>query len=176
MATKINLLPTELGANKEIVRLATTLRQIAYVLVALFLLAGMGAGGYIFFLSDSRDRLATSRERLSSQIKTMSSAEQSYFLLKDRLAKAKTITAEHKLEESLLNLEALVVSLPQGVSFTEAEFGSTKSEFSFISTSSLGLVEFLAKVVSGDTYKSILLKNFSFNQNLGYVITLEVTQ
>ena len=170
--SKINLLPSDLLPKKSITKLADILTKISYASIAIFLLFILTILGIFIINSSNIKKIKTQEDELINIVKQYEQTEQQIVLAKDRIEKILKIWEKTGIQKHLSGLEKLL-ELSSGISLNEMDISSSKSEISLNSMSSLSVSQFMSSLVLSDIYKFIKLKNFSYNPNYGYRITLE---
>jgi hypothetical protein len=171
---QINLLPTDISASKDVVKVANILKNIA--VAGSFLLIILSTAGIVTLFLITTQSTAEQRkvENLKTEIKNIQAVEQKYFLVKDRLSKVNTIIKSRNNEPKINNLESLTKTLPEGVNIFDAEVNPTLTKVTVNATQSVGLTTFLSRLVTNSSYKEMVMKGFSFNPNTGYFVILEL--
>lgn len=170
---KVNLLPSDLVPKKSVLRLASTLKRIVYAGIAVFFVLLLTITS--IFLIDYYEirNLKTEQETLVADIKKNEQTEQLVVLAKDRMSKIKKIWRDNTVSQSLEAFEKLLPQVTGRVSLGNCEIESSKSEITVVGNSSLDISRFMSFLVSSDIYKTIRLKNFTFNPNYGYRVNFE---
>jgi len=171
--SKINLLPPDLSPKRSFLRLVDILTKVLYVVVAVFLISILTFLG-IFIIGNTKIKtLNTQKDILSKEINEYQKMEQQVVLAKDRMTKIKDIWKLQGIKKPLESFEELSINLSEGVLIKDAKISSAKSEVTTEVFSSLSVSKFMVYLVSSNLYKTIRLKNFSFNPNYGFRITFE---
>lgn len=173
MATKINLLPVELGAGRSVLQVAKVLNKVSIIAGVIFLVAGVLGIVYLFILQSQISSQVNKNNQLQTSIKNLQATEQKFVLIKDRIGKIKSILSQKTAYANSENIQSILLGLPADVGLDEADISPAQARFSVTSKTSLGMVSFLTNLTSGTKYKQILLKNFSFRPSSGYSITVE---
>lgn len=173
MATKINLLPQDLGAGKGALQASKLLNRVSIIAGAIFLVVGVLGIAYLFILQRQVSDQTSQNNQLEVNIRSLQATEQKLVLVKDRIDKIKTILAQKSAYTHSENIQKIMLGLPVEVSLDEADITPSQVRFSVTSRTSLGMVTFLNNLTSTETYKQIVLKNFSFRPASGYSITVE---
>jgi Tfp pilus assembly protein PilN len=173
---RINLLPAEYAASSPIRKTADVFKQIAIAGFSLLILFLIASGIYLFFLNAQVRSSLASQEELKNSIKSLEQTEQRLVLVKDRVAKVKTVLGKKTVDSSIADLKSLTVNLPEDVTVSEADVTPQITEITFSARSSSGLVKLMSNLVLLDSYKRIELKSFSFTPTLGYRVTFKLTE
>ncbi len=173
MATKINLLPVELGAGRSILQVARTLNKVSIIAGVVFLVVGVSGIVYLFLLQRQVTDQVNKNNQLQTSIKNLQATEQKLVLIKDRIGKIKTILSQKTAYDNSGNIQNILLGLPSDVVLGEAEISPAQIRFSVTSKTSLGMVSFLTNLTSQSKYKQMVLKNFNFRPSSGYSITVE---
>ena len=173
-AVNINLLPLELSAKSGVAKLAVLLKKLTVLLLSVFLLLGAISLAFIIIFSAEINSVIKANEALKVQISTLESAEQKNILVKDRLAKIKSIEAQGDILGVVNSLGGVSATLPPGVSISDSDIDiSGRTKFSFKAADSSALSSLLAGLISLPDYKTLIIKTFTFAPDIGYLITLE---
>ncbi|HEX6977382.1 MAG TPA: hypothetical protein VF185_03425 [Patescibacteria group bacterium] len=173
MATKINLLPNELGRGKEALKVAALLNKVSMIIGGIFLLLGIIGIIYLVALQSQITGLINGNSQKQAQIRNLEQTEQKLVLIKDRAGKIKGIIATKSAYDASSSISDILSGLPPEVSLEEANIAPIQVRFSVISQSSLGMIAFLNKVSQATNFKQVILKNFGFRPLSGYSITIE---
>jgi hypothetical protein len=171
----INLLPTDLSPKSSVARASQIIKNIGIVSLVVVVISAIGLIGFFVFISFQLRSSNTRQEQLKANIKSLEQTEQRLVLTKDRIKNANKVLAKETAAGALEDLTSLFSNLPEGVQIREAQISAEKTEMSLIATSSFGLGQSLASILATDYYKSIKLSSFAFNANVGYVLTLVLT-
>ncbi|MFZ5932504.1 MAG: hypothetical protein ACOYT7_00230 [Patescibacteria group bacterium] len=165
----INLLPTDLSPKGPIVKIATLLKNLAIVSFLTFFLAVLGMAAFFVLNSLTINSLSSRSEELKVSIKSLEATEQRLILVKDRLTKAKQVLGVESGLDEVDGLGKIVSGLSADVSLSEAIVAKDSLDTTFVASSSQGLTQLMAQVISQDAFKKVELVSFSFNPNAGYV-------
>lgn len=171
----INLLPTEISPKGPVVRISNLLKNLATIFFAIFLIVGFGMGAYFILNVVTLRSVNTRSEALKTSIMTLEETEQGLVLVKDRLTKARTVLAEESAGEEVGALKAVGSALPTDVILSEAIASKDLLEVTFVATSSQGLSQIMAQIISQENFAKVELVSFSFNPNSGYIPSFAVT-
>lgn len=170
---KINLLPSDLGANASVLRLLSLAKKAAVVIGLMFFIFGTLFVGYIVFLRIQIQASAKRAEGLKNSITALKGTEQSLYLLKERVDKIKNLLAKETQEEPLTSSSSILMSHP-GVTLTQVTTSLGKISISAGSQKTGDLNNFFENILSDNNYKSIKLMSFSYNPVAGYIFSLEL--
>ena len=174
MATGINLLPEGKVLKGRDRVLVEGISKIVFGGLIVFIVAALAIAGYFVYSSLRMRASLSSEEALKVQIEALSDTEQSFFLIKDRVSKVRTVLAKESLNDEMAKLSGFLVNLPGDARLIEVQATNQKITIgiSFISSSSFG--SFYKNLVSSGKYKTIILKSLSFSPSGGYVAALEL--
>lgn len=172
MAYKINLLPVDLGAGRDVLKASKAINKFVTGVASLFMVILFLAFGFLFFISRQTANKTASNEALKQQVRSLENTEQKLILVKDRAQKIKTILAQKNATENVTKVSKVLASLPIQVALEDAEIDINQAKFTVVSDNSLGMASFLTNIRSSG-YEEITLKNFEFRPSGGYVMTVE---
>jgi Tfp pilus assembly protein PilN len=170
----INLLPIDVSAGKKALRTASNFKKIVLAGYVLFLFLGGIAGAYFVVSSAGINNLRNEEEQRKQKINSITETEQGFFVIRDRLAKAKSVLAERKTEEGLEKFEKLTSILPSDMVISDVEIEAEKGEINLVAHSSKAVQTFLDSLIDQNLYQDVVLKSLTFNPNIGYLVSLEV--
>lgn len=172
MITTINLLPTEEKAAGT-TRSVETLKKVSVIAAAIFIIAAVAAGGYVFYLSTDVSSTRGRAEALKAQVASFSDVESRLVLTSARLSKLRTLLASNS-SKNIETLGAIASGLPAGASITETELTSDKLKVG-VSVADTGILSGVFNVFGGtDVFRKIVLKTLSFNPLLGYFLSVDL--
>jgi len=170
----INLLPSKLAPDVNVIRLARNLRAFALVGTIIFLV-GISAMVFLFVTNTVRlNGIKSRQEKLKSSISSLKPIEQKYVLVKDRSVKIEKILELPNAVVGVESIESILNAAPEGITLSKFQLNNTKSETSFGFTDSKSLSQTLAVILGSGFYDSIVLRSFSFRPESGYSVTLEM--
>jgi hypothetical protein len=168
----INLLPKDLLPQAAIIKFASLLKNLVIIGFFLFILAGGGLIAFLVFNSVELSRVNQQSQQLQNSIRSLEQTEQRFVLLKDRLGKVRQVLDKESSGNAVNSLNSLIPTLPENAFITEAIVSSKELETTFLVTSSSSLTRLLGTIVTLDEFTLTKLISFSFNPNLGYVLSL----
>ena len=168
----INLLPTELLPSAGFVRTAKLLKTVLTVGFGIFVVAVLGLVGFFFVNSLALRSSNARQEELKNSIKSFEQTEQGLVLVKDRLAKVKEVEGKENAEGEIDALSRIFSGVPAGVSLTEAVVSKDQLDATFVVANSSSLTQFMAGLIANQDFSRIELLSFSFNPNLGYLVSV----
>lgn len=174
MKKDINLLPQDLGPNSQSKQLNTLVGRFALIVGVLILLLGAAGALFTLYLSGSLNASKTQINELSSAIAEKETVEQQYILVKDRVDKARPILSEKSAGTNLSSFQALSSLVSGTVSVTQAEITSDKLAVTYEAVDARDYLELFTTLSSGDVFKDVTLKSFSFSPATGYSASLEM--
>lgn len=173
MAT-INLLPqaaTLKGRDKTLVQ---GLSKFLYVGFIILIAGGLALAGYFVFTVVRVRSSLLNEENLKAQVTTLSQTEQSYFLIKDRIAKIKSVLAKDSAGTQITILRALPVFVGEN-RVLEIQISGQKVTLALVFPSSASFGDFYKGLIESKVYKTVILKSFSFSPSVGYIATMELS-
>ncbi len=170
----VNLLPTQLPQDREKLKTAENLKKISLIVGILFAMASVLGIILIIFLSSQVRASLTKQQDLKQKISALEATEQRLFLIKDRIDKIKTVSANKNGADSFILMNKTLSSLPPDVAVDSVEIDTAKAKFSVLGKNSLAMATFLNSLVAGNLYKKLTLTNFLFSPDRGYLITLQI--
>lgn len=171
---KINLLPVDLSPKSSLNKIAATLKQISIYAMVVFLVLGMIAAGFFIIMANQVRNLESKQESLKQQLEAMSTSEQSFVLVRDRLGKLKQVLGEKKSSDTLDKVDTLIARMPETISVSEAEISADKTEVNLLARNSSDLPQIFGPVLIQSGFSKVILKSINFNPSAGYLVTLEV--
>lgn len=171
--SKINLLPKEFTPKKSIIKISSILMKVSYVSV-LILFISIIIIVVLFILNLTKlNKLKEEEAKLAYSVKSYEQTEQQITLAKDRMSIIKDIWSIKDVNNTLDVFEKTLLFMDEKMLLKNADLSSATSEFSLESASANSVAKFMGNLVTSDLYSSVILKNFSFNPNYGYRISLE---
>jgi len=152
MSVNINLLPQAGSLNTTIAKMGRRLTRMAVVCFIFFLVFGSLGVGYLFITSGDLTKINDQNNTYKSNIKSLQEAEQNLVLVRDRVAKVKTILNDVSFEEKLDKVQRMLDTLP------------SKSQPD----------AFLKGLISGDDWDFINLDTLELSGAGNYKIELEL--
>ena len=175
MATrKINLLPTNLAAPSDVLKVVDNIKRITVTVFIIFFLVAAGGAALLFFAFRNNSDLKNKNTELETNISNLQKTEQKLVLIRDRIEKVKTINANSDASTNVDKLNRVILSKPSDISLNSATIDVDKTKFSVISKSSNTMATFLKSVAAVPDFKKISLISFTFTPSVGYDITLEI--
>lgn len=169
----INLLPQEFLPEKGVVKLADILKTLAVVLLTLLILSSLASIALLFYLNKQLADQKSQVERLKTNISVLSENEQKLFLIKDRLAKIKSLS-KSQTEENFSKIDQLVSSLPQQFIYSGGEIDRLGAKITGTANNSTALAEFLTGIEVDADFKQVVIKNLNLAPGIGYSIGLDL--
>ncbi|MEK7188766.1 MAG: hypothetical protein AAB685_02855 [Patescibacteria group bacterium] len=169
----INLLPQEFLPDKGVVKLANILKTLSFILLTLLILSSLASIALLFYLNKQLADDQSQVERLKLNISVLSENEQKLFLIKDRLAKIKSLR-KSQTEENLAKIDQLVSSLPQQFIYSGGEIDKLGAKITGTAGDSAALSEFLTGVEVSEDFKQVVIKNLNLAPGIGYSIGLDL--
>ena len=168
----INLLPKDLLPSARLIKAAKLLKNILTLGFGIFTIALIGLVAF-FALNSITLRSSTARQdELKTSIKALEQTEQGLVLVKDRLSKVKEVLAKDSGAEEVDNLSKISLQITAGVDLTEAVVFKDELSTTFIVSDASVLTKFMAQIIASGDYKRIDLNSFSFNPNVGYLVSM----
>lgn len=175
MAVNLNLLPQDLTVGKDLGNAVKVLRAVNVIALALFIAFALGVSGFFVVSTFQLQSLNSSKDQLSSQIKSLQTTEQKLVLLKDRVSKIKLTSTADSAQKSLGLVSPLLNALPASSSVSELNLDTTKLTISILFKSSADVSNFFQALYASTSFKSITLTSFGFNPTSGYLVSLSLT-
>ena len=147
---------------------------MAVVCFIFFLVFGSLGVGYLFITSGDLTKINDKNNTYKSNIKSLQEAEQNLVLVRDRVAKVKTILNDVSFEEKLDKVQRMLDTLPSKSQPDALEVNSTKSKILLKFDSLSGLSSFLKGLISGDDWDFINLDTLELSGAGNYKIELEL--
>lgn len=175
MATGINLLPQGKALKGQDKVLVESISKLTLIGLIIFIAAILVVGVYFVYSSLRLRSSISAEETLKAEVEALANTEQSFYLVKDRVSKVKTILAKASTNEQTEKLAGFLENSTQELSLTEIQLTSQKVILSLVFPSSSSFGVFYKSLVDSGIYKTITLKSLNFSQLVGYLATLELT-
>ena len=170
----INLLPSDLGVKGEVAKSVDVVKRIAIIVGAIFLVLVASGIAAIVLLTTQASSIKARQENLKATLGNLEQAEQGIILLRDRIKKSGEVLGNAAVSDKIALLEKTVAALPSGVLMSEADIDPEKIDVTYTSDNSLGLAVLFNSLVASGSFGKVVLTNFSFNPNSGYLTNLEL--
>ncbi len=171
----INLLPTDFAPTGPIARFTNILRGSVILGFILFVVLVLALIGIFVFNSINLASTVSRENQLKDSIKALSTTEQKFVLVKDRVGRAKEILGRESVSGQAQVLEQLLAGIPD-VSLTQSEIVAGKSELNFLATTPAGLTNLLSRLKTSGLYEAIVLSSLNFNPTTGYQVNITGTK
>jgi hypothetical protein len=172
----INLLPEEQKSDKLTFHLAIIAKNLAVVLFVLLFISVAVIAGILITQNSNLSQIESHQQELIASIKNLEQTEKNLFLLKERLAKIKTLFDFPQSQKDLtVGIESLLGGDPE-IMVSEIEISPEKTSLLVRSTASGKAGDYLEGLLASDLYQEIKLTAFSYNPAAGYSLNLEITQ
>lgn len=175
MAVKLNLLPEEFLLKGPLGRAVKFVRPLTITLLALFLIMALGMGAFFIFSSFSLKNLQSSNDTLTNQIQVQAAAQQQIVLLKDRLAKIKTVQSIPTATKNLVTIEPILSALSGSSLISELDIDSQKTTTSVVFKSNSDLTNFVKSLQTNTAFSLISIGSFNYSPATGYQLGLTFT-
>lgn len=172
----INLLPQGAALKGKDKTVLTALRKFVILGFMVFIAFSLAITGYLIYTSLRIRSGVASQEALKVQIDSLGQTEQSFFLIKDRISKIKTVLAKESSNEQIATLSDFLRGLSPDARVLEIQITSQKVTLGVIFPTSSAFGTFYKTLVEAGLYKTVILKSFSFNPSAGYIATFELSQ
>lgn len=173
MAVNINLLPSELKVSTSLAQSLKIVRMVGVIALGVFLLFGLGVAGFFIISTVELNNLNTSNNSLKGQLTGMSTTEQQFFLLKDRIAKIKTAESISSATKSLIDFEPFITPL-QTSKIAELDITPSKVTTTINFNSNEELTNFMTAISSSTIYKNVTITSFGYNPAVGYSLSMSI--
>lgn len=171
MAIKINLLPTELKVSGGLSRILSVSRILGVISLAVFLVFGLGLGVFFVISSVQLNSLNSGNDALKSQVTSLKTSEAQLVVLKDRIAKIKTVQKIPTAVKNLVDFDPLVSSFSSST-VSEVDVDANKIATSINFRSNSDLASFVKAISLAPIFRSVTFSSFSFSPAGGYLIGL----
>ena len=105
----------------------------------------------------------------------MEKEEQQYVLLKDRSEKIQSINTSVGAMKEMESFDNLKSRLPTDATFSTVNIKRGATETTIAVSSYSSLAKTLATLTSSGLYKGIIMSNFTFSPEAGYLLSLKLT-
>lgn len=173
--TKINLLPTQLAPKSSVVKLVKLIKRGVIVGFSLYVIAAVGSIASFLFLSNRLETQSLSEDTLKISIKALEETEQRLLLVQDRLGKAEVVLGKATTKEEVASLDSFVGELPEGIFFTKAKLFPDRYVVNISSQSSEDLATLFSDLSVKKNYKEAVLTSYSYSEEGGYSVVLELS-
>ncbi len=174
MAIKVNLLPVDKRVGKDLQRVLTVTRMLGVIFLALFIVFGLGVTAFFILSSIQLSSLNQTNGSLTSQISGLETSETQMVLLKDRIAKIKTVKNLPSAIANLDKINPVLTTLSAESPVAELDITPVKISTSINFKSNTDLSNFLKNISSSKVFKSVTMTSFSFNPATGYLVSLDI--
>lgn len=174
--TNINLLPEDLVVSKSQTRLVGLLKKTIISVFGVFLILIILFSAIFIKLNFDLKNSQARQENLKVSIKSLEQTEQSLFLLRERLAKIKSIQSFPSAPTDLVRELELLFQKNPGANLSEVKVSSDKVSFLARATSNDQVGNLLANLLTDINLKKIELNSFSFSPDSGYLLDLEISR
>lgn len=173
-ALNLNLLPADLAPKESIVKLANTIKRLAFIGFSLFLVAGLASGAFLLYLSGEITALESKQEQYKQSIRALEQTEQRLVLLRDRVNKAERILKTTPVEKKIEAFDNLISGFPTGITFSSVDIQSDKIDLTMMAKDSLALKLGMAQLLESNQFKRIEMTSFGLSPKSGYVVNLHL--
>lgn len=170
----INLLPQGLTLKGKDKILIDGVKKLVFAGFMLFIVAILVVTGYLIYTAVKIRTSVGIEESLKGEIGALSQTEQSFFLVKNRISKIKTVLSKESSNGQILTLNELLNSLSGEAKILEIQITSQKVGLSAVFPTSEIFGTFYKNIILSDLYDTVILKSLSFNPTAGYIATLEL--
>lgn len=172
MAINLNLLPQDLAVKGGVVKVVNIFDKLIMTALAAFLIFALGLVAFFIASSLELKNLNSSVENLKAQLAALSVTEQRVVLLKDRLAKIKSLGSYTSSDKDVENLIFLLGDLPSNSLLGNVSVEPGKIDFSLGFSDSESLGKFLGGLSENKKYKNVLISSLGFNPVSGHLVSL----
>src|SRR5258708_29120896 len=89
---KINLLPTNLAAPSDVLKIVDNIKRISVTIFIIFFIGVAIGGGLLFFAFKNENELKTKNQGLEKNVKSLEQTEKKLVLIRDRIEKVKEVS------------------------------------------------------------------------------------
>jgi hypothetical protein len=172
--TNINLLPSDLGPKASVLKIAALVKKVETAALAIFCIFILLTVGYVYYLNAQLTKSNAKQAALQTSIKSLEQTEQKLFLVKDRLAKIRSVQADAGVDQEFADIGKNLIGNVGGVTFKRIDTAPGKAEIVGSAQTSAQLGTFLDLVLTNPLYKKVQLTAFSYIPASGYSFGLEV--
>ena len=172
----INLLPQGATLKGRDRILLDGLRKFVLVGFMIFIAAALVITGYLIYTSLRIRSSIANEETLKPQVNALRQTEQSFFLIKDRVSKIKTVFGKESANAQITTLSGFLRGVFPDARVLEIQITSQKVNLGVIFPTSSAFGAFYKTLIDADLYKTVILKSFSFNPSAGYIATFALSQ
>lgn len=170
----INLIPVDIAPKSSVAKIANFLKTASAVGLTIFILAGFGLTSFYLLNYFQLRGSLTRADNLKGAIASLQKTEADLVLVRDRLSKVKTVLSAESADQNLEAIATLFKQVPPGVTISDLNATTKKTEMSITAANSLALSQFMAQFISGGLFETINLKSFGFNPQGGYAVSFEM--
>lgn len=173
MAVNINLLPGELKVSSGLSQVLRIVRMIGVISLAAFLVFGLGVAAFFIFSTVELNGLNSTNTNLKGQLSALSTTEQQFVALKDRLAKIKSAQSQSSATKYLTDFVPFIAPFT-GTTVNELDVDPGKLSVTLNFHSNSDLSTFIKSISSTDIYKNVTVNSFGFSPLGGYLVNLTI--
>jgi hypothetical protein len=174
MKSNINLLPAEVQQKSRVKRLSSYFAKLTTLLAGLLIVLGVGMGIYMIVLSLQLSGVRGSISELENSLKALAKTQSQYVLVRDRVDKIKPLVEKKSAADNGTLFRNLLSKLPSDIKISEVQIESEKMEFTFSTKDSSNLIGVFSAVSGDSSLGQVLLTNFNYGSQLGYIATLKM--
>lgn len=171
MAVKLNLLPQDYAVSDSVAMVLKIVRPLNVVLLGLFLVTSLSVAAYFLFSSITIKELNSTNNALTTQVQSLSSAQQQIVLLKDRLAKVRKALNSPNAAKNLSLSQSVLATLTENSTISELTIEPQKSLITLNFKSNSELKVFMDELSSRPDFSGISMDAFGYNPDNGYVVS-----
>jgi len=168
----LNLLPSDLKANKDVAKTARNLSKITFAIGFLFVVAAAVGGAALFLFTQQATRLSENQQTLRENVSALEDTEQSLILVRDRIQRVQNILSSRGSYESVKKSDDIIANLAENAEFESLEVRSDLSKLTIILKDSDALSNLITELDDTTKYKNITIEDLSFSALLGYQLTV----
>jgi hypothetical protein len=172
---KINFLPPDLVPKSLTVKAAKVINRVVIIGFALFICTALVFIALFFLNMSNLANLTQKKNQALAVVKNYQAAEQSLYLIRDRLGKIKTVQSLPTSIEAINAISPILDQLPGSLTMTDASFAPTISSLTFQTVDPTAVSQLMATVIGVKSFSTISLKSFSYNETAGYKIEFDLT-
>lgn len=175
MAIKLNLLPPEYSTTKGLGSILKATRALGIISIGVFIAFTIGVSAFYLISNITLNGLNSDIDSLKGQIGSLEKSEQQIILLKDRLAKVKTVLGVASASDVVTGVDPYVSNIPGGT-LDELGVDATSANFSITFTSNKDLANFLTKLSTSTNFKNITMTSFTYGPSSGYKVDFKASK
>lgn len=166
----INFLPPDLVPKSLTVKIAKAVNRVVLVGFALFICSTLVLIALFVLNMTNLSNLTKKKTQALELVKNNQAAEQSLYLVRDRIAKIKTIQSKPSSQGIVAAIPPMLAQLPGSLTISQANLSPTLNDLTFEAPDSQVLSQLMATVIASSAFSTVDLKSFSYTEANGYVV------